>query len=209
MRNNRNRKPRNSNSSSNPNPNPNNKGANGHNSNANHNNKGANNGHAGNASGGSDGHKKSLPRHKDGVQYLSYSDKQSKNFYYWLSDMSNQGVYDKLTYPWHKLFQHHDTNMIKLPLLENGEPIEPIKGGDGRYDEIEFIKFRAAYSENQIRSKEAKIVFGIITEHLSFRSLSRIRATAAYRDIDDNCDPIRLRKLIHQTHTGISDLPVA
>ena len=99
--NNRNRKPRNNNNSSNPNPN--NKGANCHTSNANPNNKGTNNGHAGNPSGGNDGPKKGLQRHKDGVQYLSYSDKQSKNFYYWLGDMSNQSVYDKLTYPWHKL----------------------------------------------------------------------------------------------------------
>ena len=94
MRSNRNRKPRNSNNSSNPNPN--NKGATGHTSNANPNSKGTNNGHA---SGGNDGHKKSIQRHKDGVQYLSYSDKQSKNFYYWLSEMSNQSVCDKLTYP--------------------------------------------------------------------------------------------------------------
>ena len=167
MRNNRNRKPRNSNSSSNPNPNPNNKGANGHNSNVNPSSKGTNHGHAGNASGGNDGPKKGLQRHKDGVQYLSYCDKQSKNFYYWLSDMSNQSVYDKLTYPWHKLFQHQDVGMIKIPTLENGEPVEPIKGADGRYDDIEFIKFKAAFSENQIRNKEARIVYGIITEHLS------------------------------------------
>ena len=91
--------------------------------------------------------------------------------------MSNQSVYDKLTYPWHKFFQHHDVNMIKLPKLENGEPVEPIKGQDGRYDEVEFIKYKAAFSKHQTRSKEAKLLFGIITEHLSFGSLSRLEAT--------------------------------
>lgn len=134
-----------------------------------------NNGHNGNTSANNDGPKKGgISRHKDGVQYLSYCDQQSKNFYYWLNDMSNQSNYDKLTYPWGKLFQHHDVTMIKLPMLENGEPTEPSKNDDGRYDDIEFIKYKAAFGENQIRSKEAKVVYGIIIEHLSFGSLSRI-----------------------------------
>ena len=59
--------------------------------------------------------------------------------------MSNQSVYDKLSYPWGKLFQHHDVNMIKLPNLENGEPVEPIKDENGRYDEVEFIQFKASF----------------------------------------------------------------
>jgi len=51
-------------------------------------------------------------------------------------------------------------NIIKiiLPSLENGEPRQPSKNTDGKYDEVEMLVYKAAFSEYLVRSKEAKLL---------------------------------------------------